>query len=495
MIKSILFTLFFSWLQVDAQCQTFNVIDYGARPDTQYLSTQAINDAIRTCAGKGGGRVIIPAGRFRSGTITLLNNVELFLAPGSFLYASTASTDFPRQQQPAYRSQKDKGGWFALIYAEGATNIAVKGTGTIDGNGGQQQPRPNLFGGDLDGRPRNLLFISCKGITVEGITMRNSGMWNQHYLNCEDGIVTNIKVYNHSNRNNDGIDIDGCRRFILSNSIIDADDDGICLKSTGLAPCENIAITNCIVSSHTNGIKCGTESTGGFRNILISDCIIKPSQNMHPVIVRAPLSGYTGISLEIVDGGIMEGVAVNNILIEGTECPLYIRLGNRARKHTETAVIPSPGKMRNISIRNITAYNAGNYSSSVTGIPGAEIDNIYLDNIQFNTRGGLKEGTYIPSASLVKEEETSYPQPNIWGNLPSYGLFIRHVKEFRISGLSLNTTNAEQRIPLVAVDVHELVISHLNIKHPGTQKEDLQMIQVYQHQLDAGIKFTDNGRK
>lgn len=494
MIKSILFTLFFSWLQIQAQCQTFNIIDYGARPDTQYLSTDAINNAISACAGKGGGRVIIPAGRFRSGTITLLSNVELFLAPGSFLYASTASADFPRQQQPAYRSQKDKGGWFALIYAEGAINIAVKGTGTIDGNGSKQQSRPDLFGGDLDGRPRNLLFISCKGVTVEGITMLNSGMWNQHYLDCEDGIVTNIKVYNHSNRNNDGIDIDGCRRFTLSNSMIDADDDGICLKSTGLAPCENIIITNCIVSSHTNGIKCGTESTGGFRNILISDCIIKPSGNTQPVIVRAPRSGYTGVSLEIVDGGVMEGVAVNNILIEGTECPLYIRLDNRARKHTDIAVTPSPGKMRNISICNITAYHAGNYSSSVTGVPGAVIDDIHLENIKFNTRGGLKEGEYISSASLVKEEETSYPQPNVWGNLPCYGLFIRHVKEISISRLSLNTIDAEQRIPLIAVDVQDLVISNLEIKHPGPRKEDLQMTRVYKHQLDAGITFTDNGR-
>jgi polygalacturonase len=494
-VKQLLFVFFCCCLQVQAQSQFWNIVDFGAKPDTQYLSTAAINKAVIACAGAGGGRVIVPAGRFRSGTITLLNNVELFLAPGSFLYASTALADFPRQKQPAYQSLKDKGGWFSLVYAEGAHNIAIRGSGTIDGNGARQLPHPDLFGGDLDGRPRNILFISCKGVTVEGITLLNSGMWNQHYLDCEDGLISNIKVYNHSNRNNDGIDIDGCRRFTLSNSIIDSDDDGICLKSTGLAPCENIVVTGCIVSSHTNAIKCGTESSGGFRNIVISSCIVKPSQNTEPTIFRTPHAGYTGVSLEITDGGIMEGVSVDNILIEETECPIYVRLGNRARKHIETAATPPPGKMKNISISNITAYNAGNYSSSITGVPGAIIEDISLSNIRLHTRGGLKEGTYITSASLVKEMETSYPQPNNWGNLPSYGLFIRHVKEVNISRLSLSTIGAEQRIPLIAVDVQDLIIRDLHIQHRVPGVEDLQMTGVTNHQLDATIQFSGQVKK
>ena len=77
--------------------------------------------------------------------------------------------------------------------------------------------------GDANGRPRNVLFISCRGVRVSGVHLRNAAMWNQHYLDCEDVMVDNIRVYNHCNGNNDGIDIDGCRRFILSNSIIDSD--------------------------------------------------------------------------------------------------------------------------------------------------------------------------------------------------------------------------------------------------------------------------------
>ena len=195
---------------------------------------------------------------------------------GACLYASEDYADFPIQPRAVYRSLKDAGGWSALIYAVGARNIAVTGKGVIDGRGKGRKGRVGGVPGDADGRPRNILFISCKGVRISGISMRNSALWNQHYLDCEDVIVEHIHVFNHCNGNNDGIDIDGCRRFILSDSVIDSDDDGIVLKSTGLAPCEDVVINNCIVSSFANAIKCGTESTGGYKNIVISNSIVKP---------------------------------------------------------------------------------------------------------------------------------------------------------------------------------------------------------------------------
>src|SRR5690606_5093240 len=121
------------------------------------------------------------------------------------------------------------------------------------------------------------------------------------------------------------------------------------LKSTGEAPTEDVVITNCVVSSFCNAIKAGTESTGGFRNITISNCVVKPSRSRTTPIFNTPRHGITGISLEIVDGGRMEGVSINNVTIEGTECPLYIRLGNRARKHTDDAAHPPVGTIRNIT--------------------------------------------------------------------------------------------------------------------------------------------------
>jgi polygalacturonase len=466
----------------------YNIIDFGAKNDTSVTSTIAINKAIDTCYSTGGGKVVIPSGFFKSGTIVLKSNVELYFETGATLYASTDPKDFPRQKQPEYRSLKDKGHWFALIYAESADKISIRGNGTINGQGEKQLPHPDLFGSDMDGRPRNILFISCQNIIVEGITMINSGMWNQHYLDCEDVKVKDITVYNHSNRNNDGIDIDGCRRFLLSNSIFDTDDDAICLKSTGEASCKNVVITNCIISSHCNAIKCGTESTGGFENIIISNCIVTPSKSSSQTIFSSPKHGWTGISLEIVDGGIMNNVNVNSITIEGTECPIYVRLANRARKHIAEATDPKVGVMKNIQISNITAYNTGNFSSSITGVSGAKIENISLRNIKFINKGGLKPGEYISNIDSISEDEKGYPQPNIWGNLPSYGFFIRHVQNIELNGIELSSDNKENRYPIIVVDVRKLILRGLQTDlSPG--KKNVLVKEVTEISTDESVTF------
>ncbi|WP_346319292.1 glycosyl hydrolase family 28 protein [Chitinophaga sp. YIM B06452] len=455
--------IWFLWLCFTAQhviAKDYPITAFGAKPGGM-VNTTAINKAVQQCHAGGGGRVIVPAGVFSSGTIVMKDNVELHLQMGAVLLASARPEDFPAQPQPRYRSQKDPGGWHALIYANEASNIAITGPGTIDGNGAKHPGNPkNKLGSDMDGRPRNILFISCRNIKVEQVTMLNAAIWNQHYLDCEDVVVDRVNVYNHANRNNDGIDIDGCRRFLLSNSVFDTDDDAIVLKSTGAAACENVVITNCIVSSFCNAIKAGTESTGGFRNISVSNCVVKPSRNAHPPIYGTQ-RGIAGLSLEIVDGGTMEGVSISNIMIEGTDCPLFVRLGNRARKHTATAENPPVGTMKNIVISNMTAYGTGNYSSSITAIPGHYVENISLSNIQFFNRGGLQPGSYLRNIEAVKEDEKGYPQPTAWKELPSSGLFIRHAKNVQVNGLMLGSSAADPRTPLVAEDVEGLQVAQV----------------------------------
>ncbi len=469
-IKAVISAAFFCVISVSCLAKDYLITDYGAKTGPNIINTVAINKAIMACAKAGGGRVIIPVGTFHSGTIIMQSNVELHLSHGAFLLASTDLKDFPKQTHPSYRSLKDPGGWRALIYANEKTNFAITGSGTIDGNGAQQKPDPeSKLGRDLDGRPRNLLFVSSSFIRVEGIVMRNSGLWNQHYLNCESVIVDRITVYNHGNRNNDGIDIDGCRRFVLSNSIFDTDDDAIVLKSTGAAPTEDVVITNCIVSSFCNAIKAGTESTGGFKNISISNCIIRPSRNTNKPINRSA-RGISGLALEVVDGGIMDGVSINNITIEGTDCPLFIRLGNRARKHIPEAPEPAVGKLRNVVISNVVAHNTGNYSASITAIPGHYVENVSISNVQFFNRGGLKAGEYLPNEENVKELEESYPEATIWKELPSSGLFIRHAKNIQITGLTLNSEELDPRIPVVAADVHGLLLKGIGtINNSGAE--------------------------
>lgn len=499
-VTKILTSLVISFLGVNVYAADFSIVQFGATRDTAAVQTAAINSAIEACHSAGGGRVIVPPGTYKSGTIILKDNVELHLENGACIFASENPDDFPVQPRARYRSLKDAGGWVSLIYAVDAVNIGISGHGTIDGRGRGRKGTIHGLGGDRNGRPRNLLFISCRNVSVKDVTLKNAAMWTQHYLDCEDVLVTGINSYNHCNGNNDGIDIDGCRRFILSNSIIDSDDDGIVLKSTGEAPCSDIIVNNCIVSSFANAIKCGTESTGGFRNILISDCVVKPSRHTGERILKSTPSGITAISLEMVDGGVMDGVTVNNIVIEGTECPLYIRLANRGRKHIDEAPVPPVGTMRNITVSNITAYGTGNFCSSVTGITDAKIENVYLSNLRFFNRGGLQEGNFMPDPDMegkrhdlasntrwtrywksfeeVKEDEKGYPQPTVWGNLPSFGLFIKNVGALTLDGATLLPEHPDPRVPVIAVNVGKLRIDRLETISGNASEPDVLLHKV-----------------
>jgi polygalacturonase len=440
-----------------SQPLSYDIRDFGAKADGS-LCTEAINKAIATASGAGGGKVVIPAGTFTSGTIFMKDHVELHLSVGAVLSASLKHCDYPRQVSE-YRALREEQ-WFALIYAEKVSDIAITGFGTITGNGQFQEVCETCPDKQFNERPRNILFISCKNIRVKDVTLISSCFWNQHYLDCEDVIVDGIQVYNHPVLNEDAIDIDGCRRFVLANAILDSSDDAIAIKSTGVAPAEDIVITNCVVSSYVNAIKAGTESTGGFRNISISNCVIKPSRaDGVPSFMKPRRTiGITGISLEIVDGGVMEGVSISNVTIEGTECPLYLRLANRGRKHVKDAPAPPMGKMRNIIISNVTAYNTGNFSNSITSIPGSYIENVTIRNVQLFSEGGVTSGGYIPEAAQVNESIKGYPQPTVWKQLPSSVWFVRHVKNLSISDLMFGCEAVDPRPPFVMQDVRNVRI-------------------------------------
>lgn len=269
-----------------------------------------------------------------------------------------------------------------------------------------------------------------------------------------------------------------------------------------------MVISNCIVSSFANAIKCGTESTGGFRNISVSDCVVKPSRHVGERIIKSTQSGISAISLEIVDGGVMDGVTINNVLIEGTECPLYVRLANRGRKHLDDAPQPPVGSMRNIQITNITVYGTGNFCSSITGISDAKIENIYLNNIRFMNRGGLIAGNFLPDPAMdgkrhdvasgmkwdrywssfaeVKEDEKGYPQPTVWGNLPSYGLFIRNVETVVVNGATFKPEKPDPRVPVIAVEVDQLLMNQIQVES-RKRLPDVVLHHVLLHDIDSKL--------
>ena len=422
-----------------------NVLDVGAKPDGLTLNTSIIQNAIDECSQSGGGEVVFPQGKYLIGSIILKSGVCLNLQKGAVLLGSTRIDDYQRIK-PDYVALRTGGQTRQLIFAEGQTDIGIIGQGTIDGQG-----EAFVRDGDDEGilRPHVLQFINCTNIKIEGILMMNSGAWMQHYLACENLQIRGIRVYNHCNYNNDGIDIDGCRDVIISDCIIDSDDDGICLKSTSPRLCENVLVSNCVVRSHCNALKLGTETTGGFQNVLFLNCVISPCEK--ETLFYGHPYGQSAISVEMVDGGTLSQVGFDHISVSETRCPIFIRLGNRARKYFPEALQPSVGSLRNVSITNVMVTTSSKTTSNITGIPGSYAENIYMGNIQIVNKS---TGTAEDAAIVVPEKDGGYPTSGMFGDvLPASAFFVRHVKNITFNNVSLILENDNVRPAFVLDDV------------------------------------------
>lgn len=423
-----------------------NVRDFGAVGNGIDLDTEAIQSAVDHCATDG-GVVLLPAGTYVSGTIFLQSNITLHITEGVVLLGSTDPADYP-DTIAGIPSYNDDFFVQSLIYGENLENIAIIGRGTIDGQGEAfkvtTRERPQRY----RNRPFIIRLINSRNILIEDVTMRNSAAWMQHYFGCEDLIIRGIKVFNHANQNNDMIDIDGCKNVVITDVIGDTDDDGITLKSTSGLITENVTIANAVISSHVNAIKMGTESHGGFRNITISNVVIKPSSVRETIY--GVHKGTGGISMMIVDGGILDGVTISNVRIDGPLVPLYIRLGDRGRTYKPGMERPPVGIVRNISISNVSATNIGYYGASITGLPDHPVENVSLSNIQIQYRGGGTKEDAEREVPLMRE---SYPEGTKYGRLPAYGLYIRHAKNILLHNVVFTYEGADERPAIVADDV------------------------------------------
>ena len=433
-----------------ASAADYNIKKFGAVSDTTKYSTKAIQKAIDACSKAGGGRVLVPAGNYKIGSIVLKSNVNLHLEHGATLYGSTHIKDYIPFGTD-FKSLRTQGTTVQLIYGDKVENVVIDGYGTIDGRG-----RNFIMNrGHDEGitRPHLLRFVQSKNIVVRNITVRNSPCWMQHYLACDHVRIDGVTIFNRNHFNNDGLDLDGCHDVIVSNCFVDSDDDGIVLKSTSPRLCENITISNCVVSTHCNAVKMGTETTGGFRNININNIVVMPSHDQNEKFCGKWI-GISAIALEIVDGGVLENVNVSNFTVEGTESPIFVRLANRGRRYFAGVEKPEVGRINDVRISNITVYNAGKFGSSVTGIPGHCVKNIELSNITIHQKGGvtaeMMPEIYKKSAD---EREEKYPEGTGWGFLPAKGFFVRHARNVKFSNIVIKTEQPDVRPDFLKFDV------------------------------------------
>jgi polygalacturonase len=424
--------------------RVFRITDFGAIGDGKTVNSAAIQKAIDTCSAQGGGVVLVEKGDYVTGTIDLKDGVMLEVAADAKLLGSTNIADYP-PRVPKHETVMDT--WMkltqSLIYAKGCQRVGIRGKGMIDGRGSNKNfPGKNGIGA-MPNRPFLIRMIECRDVVLDGIHLRNAASWMQNYLACDDLIFQDVHVENLTNWNNDGFDIDGCRNVIVRNCFVNSEDDGLCFKGASLRDMENILVENSTVYSTCNAIKFGTDSQAGFRNVLIRNVVAGGPPASLPVHDNAPRRpNISGISWLVADGGTVDNILVENVKLDRTESPFCLRLGDRGRVKPNMPK-PAPGKLRNLVFENIQGSDNGRRGSVITGIPGAQIENVVFRNIQLSTAGGA---TSADAQRTVPEVPDAYPDaPSFGRTVPAFGFWIRHADGITFENVIVSPKNPDAR--------------------------------------------------
>ncbi|AXC11828.1 Exo-poly-alpha-D-galacturonosidase precursor [Acidisarcina polymorpha] len=438
-----------------------NVKSYGATGDGQTIDSPSVNKAIDAAASHGGGTVFFPAGTYLSYSIHLRSNVALYLDQGATILAApplppgtTGGYDLAEPQNPAYESYQDYGHnhWHnSLIWGEDIHDFSILGPGLIWGKGLTRgwDRGPEARAETPGVANKSIALKNCYNVNLRDFSILHGGHFGILATGVDNLTIDNLTI----DTNRDGMDIDCCRNVRVSNCSVNSPyDDGICPKSSfalGYArPTEFVTISDCLVSGMVEGtlldrtykpfggtgrIKFGTESNGGFRNITVANCVF---YNCH------------GFALESEDGALLEDVTITNISMRDVvDAPLFLRLGSRMRGPVGVPV----GTIKRVTISNVVSSGSHpRISSLISGVPGHPIEDLKLSNIHIHHQGG---GTPEQANIVLPEKESAYPEPTMFGDTPSQGIYFRHVKGLEASDIKITSEKADARPVFVLQDV------------------------------------------
>ena len=498
MKKQTYFLLFFHSLTTFyAQSQTYNIVDFGAKTDTTFLNTKVIQTAIDVCHSKGGGEVVVPAGMYYTGTLLLKSSVYLNLSAGAVLQGSYNPLDYP--DYPILAAKKfgtiTHNGLYvefmkALIIADNAQHTGIKGEGTLKGAG---EGKAFQLGINKNGKPKNIFFIGCKDVILRGVNILNAAQICVSVSGCERVWIDGIYLRSLENWNCDGLNIDA-KDALISNCIIDSEDDALCFKSEYLDKfCENITVTNCVLSSLCNGIKIGTGSRTGFKNITVNNCVVKKASfngyrhwNMPPTIVYMPdiQSVNTGIVILGVDGGIVENISFSNIIMTDVLSPFFIRVGKRFLNPEG-----KPSVMLHISINNIRAESRSIIPSIIAGLEDSPAEDVRLSNIHISVPISVNADSLKTYPAVIPENIKGYPENRMtFGlKLPASAFYIKNVKGLIISDLSVNFKEIDARPAFYLDAVKGIRLKSIFIDDKKLSKQETMLIE----KTSEGVEVVD----
>ena len=397
----------------------FDIRDFGAVADGVTINTEAIQRAI-DAAAENGGQVLIPGGRFVSGSLTLRSNIDFHLAPGAVLIASLDRCHI--KEFGELRCSDELSSWTGgcFLFAKDESDIVISGTGTIYGQGEKVFIDDDGDGGygecpyDVaEFRPRTSFFENIDNLIIRDITIRNAARWTLHMAGCNYVTVDGIRMFNiMRGANNDGVDLDSCKNVTVSNCIIETGDDAIVIKTTApitalYGACENVAVNNCILASRDSAVKIGTETHGDIRNVVIGNCIVRDCSR--------------GVGIWVRDGGTVEDIYVHHIRGAvrkyagairpkgkpsswwGNGDPVFIdaTYRNEAKKF--------PGIIRNITLDHISLMAES--SALIIGEPECPVENVCISDMDITLchQGTQPCGTFDEQPSPRGVYEHSIP--------------------------------------------------------------------------------------
>ena len=402
--------------------KVYKITDFGAVGDSVTMNTTAINAAIDKCSSEGGGKVLVSNGSFLTGPIHMKSNVDLQIDSTATLLFSTNPSDYLPLVYTRWEGI-DCYNYSPLIYAEGQTNFAITGKGTLNGQGSTEHWWPwksNVSGGYVKGtpsqldannrplldkynneqvpveqrqmgeghylRPQFINFVHCKNFKIEDITLINSPFWVMHPLLSENIIVRNVTV-NSMGPNNDGCDPESCSNVLIENCTFNTGDDCIALKSgrnedgrKANAPIENVIVRNCHMKNGHGGVAIGSEISGGVKNIFVEDCRMNS-----PELDRA-----IRIKTNSKRGGVTDGIFVRNVTV-GVVNIAVVSINCSYSIDTEGVGNYLP-MVKNVNVSDVTSEQS-TYALWMQGITGENcVQNINISNCTFS---GVKEKNLV----------------------------------------------------------------------------------------------------
>jgi parallel beta-helix repeat protein len=383
-----------------------SITSYGAIGDGIRLNTADIQKAIDETSAKGGGKVVIPAGVWLTGPITLKSNINLHLDKAAIVMFSRNHADYP--------AKSDGKKVVSPINGEKISNIAITGEGVFDASGDTWRPaKRSKFtdsqwkqmlsdGGQVigdviwpagvnpknDTRPYLMEIKGCTRVLIDGPTFQNSPMFVMCPRDCSNMIIRNIKVLNEwYAQNGDGIDLSNCTDVILSNCMVSVGDDGICMKSSnpspGVARLRNIWIENCTVYHGHGGFVIGSNTEGGMHNIYVTNCKFMYTDTGLRFKSARDRGG-------LVDNIFIDGIYMKDIQNAAITFDTYYENIPAGEKADKKAITDRTPHFTDISISNVVC-NGAKQALYINGLPEMPIENVTFNHVVIKAKTATDE--------------------------------------------------------------------------------------------------------